>query len=641
MAAQSSVGMGLTALVWAHPMRPRAASLLVLASVWLAVFCPMTAEFLNGLDIPTLPDHAKHLIEASAVLAGIAAIVSRRPLSMIVGFVGAATLTVAPRYILDSDWDLAGANLAFDGLVIGLSYHTRRSCGADAPSEERGWRYDDIAIFLIVTFLAAMVCTYVLGRHTNSGDEWADTYQAALFVRGRAYEPVPECAEAFRSFWVYQYDGRSFAQYTPGWPLFMAPFIPLHCVWLAAPVALALLAVAAARLARRGAAGFSRGTTPPSARDVRAAGWVGAAAASLGSTMLINGGSRYPHVFVAAMFAWTVEELFVLCDPKISHRAQWIAGVLVGTTSSLTVAARPADGIALAVGPFLYFLYATIRRRVGLRAVAAAVLAGSFWAVLCLVIMHAQVGKWFKTGYSLTELYYPWNKLDFSVPKPDELRASIPLAAGSYCWWPASPALGLAGLAAVRGRARRIAFVMVTSFVPFLAFYTLFEVGRHWDAGYGPRYELPCVVAMAVGTAVIFAELCALARNHATRSPLARGGPLALALTAALVGIVRIAPLVYPYNASDVREHNLLNIALEKAQFKHTIVIAKDAIANIDSLDLTENLPLSVYPDQEVLIARSPNPASDECVRRSFPDWTIVVADRRLNSVWFHPLGQR
>ncbi len=37
------------------------------------------------------------------------------------------------------------------------------------------------------------------------------------------------------------------------------------------------------------------------------------------ATMLTNGGSRYPHLFVAAMFAWAAEGLFAVTDLRAVH----------------------------------------------------------------------------------------------------------------------------------------------------------------------------------------------------------------------------------------------------------------------------------------------------------------------------------
>ena len=658
MAAQASVGLTVTALLWARPVRPRIATGLLLAATWVAVLSPVDQEFLTGIGFTMGPAHFKHALRLSAVLAGVGALLSRRVLLAVLGVLGAVGLWVVRNYITDSDWDVAGANLAFVGLLVGAHYRSSRSereLGAIEPFSRflpGAFARDDLMLFALATSLAAIVATVVMSRHTNSGDEWANTYQAALFMKGRAYETVPTCADAFRSYWVYQYKGRSFAQYTPGWPLFMAPFVALRAVWLAAPATLGVLAVGVARVSRRAAAGFSAGTAGPSGKEIRAAGWFGALTVMLGSTMLLNAGSRYPHVFVAAMFVWSVEALLSIAsrlrpdeppgaretDTVRPGRDGWLKGALLGTTAALMIAARPADGLTLGVGLFAYFVVALARRRLGLWAVVSAAVAFVAWGVLSLVILHAQVGQWFKTGYSITELYYPWNKLTFSAPKPDEIRAGFPLASGSYCWWPCAPAIGLAGLASLRGRARRIAFVMFASFVPFFTFYTLFDIGRHGDFGYGPRYEFPCVVPMAIGAGVLMARLWAQAsRRILAKSALSMGGPLALALTAGIIGLVRIAPLVYPGATSEIHDHNLLQEAIVKAKLHNTVIIAKDGISNVDSMDLTEDLPLQFYPDQDVLIARSASDASNDCVRKEFAHRTILIAEKVKDEVRLRP----
>jgi len=262
------------------------------------------------------------------------------------------------------------------------------------------------------------------------------------------------------------------------------------------------------------------------------------------------------------------------------------------------------------------------------------VIGFALWAGLVLVIMRLQVGVWFKTGYSLVETIYPWNRLDFSVPKPDEFRTGFPLATGSYCWWPCSPAIGLAGLAALRGRGRRVAFILVASMIPFVGFYTMFELGRHGDFGYGPRYQFPVVVPMAVGTGAILAQLWGQARRlSGAMGSFRRLAPLALALTAAISGVLGIAPLVYPANSIDVHEHNRLQDALAKTDLHHVVVLARQEIANIDSMDLTENLPLQYYPDQDVLVARTITPQSDVCVREHFRDrpiWRAVLVGTQV-----------
>ena len=58
---------------------------------------------------------------------------------------------------------------------------------------------------------------------------------------------IPPCASMFENYWVFRHEGRAFSQYTPGWPLFMAPFSRLGVIYLAGPVMAGILAVGIGR----------------------------------------------------------------------------------------------------------------------------------------------------------------------------------------------------------------------------------------------------------------------------------------------------------------------------------------------------------------------------------------------------------
>ena len=469
------------------------------------------------------------------------------------------------------------------------------------------------------------MCWLVLHGRTDSADEWANTFQAAAFAKLHAYGGLPHCPEAFRNFYVFQYLGRSFAQYTPGWPFFMTPFVALHLAWLAGPASLGVLAVGVARLGRRATAGFARGADPTAAAQVRAGGIFAAVVLALSWMVLINGASRYPHVFVAAMFAWSLEALCRVSDPTLSHDDQKKWGAVLGGCAALMLTARPGDGATLGFGLFVYFVYAVIRRRVGWRSAAMGAAVAGFVGGLTLVILRLQLGRWFQTGYSLTETFYPWAKMAWSLPKPNEYKWGIPLAAGLYCWWPCAPAVGLAGIAALQGRARRLGFVFCLGVLPLVFLCTLNEFGRGYDFGYGPRYEFPLVVPMAVGAGVIFADLWMRATLAAhgriggfAASALNLGGPFVLALAAVIVGVVRVAPNLYPFTYQDVHLHNRLREAIDAADLHNAIVFGGIGLNTTDPLDLTENLPLDLYPNQDVLIAIDRGPDETRCVQEKY-----------------------
>lgn len=632
MAAQASVGVVLGAAVWARRPRPWPAMVFLLAAIALVVLAPVDGEFLRGMGMKIEPTHVKKVLKIAAAFATVAAVVSRRWRVVAVAVLGEAVLWPITDYIQDSDSELAAVHLALLGLLVGLyrpSPVVAVANESDTPkarlpssdgSDRLDWRVDDIVIFAASMAAACLTCWLVLHGHTNSGDEWADTFQAALFAKLHASSGIPHCAEAFRSFYVFQYLGRSFAQYTPGWPYFMTPFVALHLPWLAGPASFGLLTVGVARLGRRAAAGFPVGGEVPSIAHVRAGGIFAALALGLGAMTLINGASRYPHVFEAALFAWCLEALCRVAEPGRPAEDQQRWGAVLGATGALLLATRPGDGATLGVGLLVYFVYALARRRMGWRALAVALAVGGFIGGLTLVILRLQVGRWFKTGYSLTETFYPWLKMAWSVPKPNEYKWGIPIAAGSYCWWPCSPAVGLAGLAALEGRARRLAFVFFLSAVSLVLLCTLTELGRGFDLGYGPRYELPLVVPMAVGTGVILAQLWTRARaSVAGVSPLALGGPAAIALAAVVVGVVRIAPYLYPETYGDLHGHNRLREAIDQSKDLHNaIVLAGEGFNTTDPLDLTENLPLDLYPNQDVLIAIDRGPEETRCVQERY-----------------------
>jgi hypothetical protein len=631
MAAQTSVALVLGALLWFRRLGSWSTTLLLLVAIAISVTAPIDGEFLSGIGITVDVGHVQRELKLAAALAMVSTLLARRPLLVAVAALGEAALWVVTGYVQHSEAELAGAHLAFFGLLIGLHWRTRPSVfsatRASVSEPSNGAWVDDAAALLLGTLAGALMCRVLLHGWTDSGDEWANTFQAALFAKMRAYGSVPHCSEAFRMFWVFQYLGRSFAQYTPGWPLFMAPFVRSGVAWLAGPASLGLLAAGVTRLGRRAASGFTPGTQSPSAAHVRAAGRLAALAVLLGSTMLINGGSRYPHLFVAATFAWSVEALFVISTATLAARRQWTWGTVLGASAAFLLATRPSDGCTLGIGLFSYFCYALVRRRMGWRAIAGAAIAFGAIGGLTLVILRLQLGRWFATGYSISALIYPWNRVEWSLPQPDEYKWGIRLATGAYCWWPCSPAIGLAGIAALRGRSQRMGFVFFLSYVPFIAFYTLLVIGRGVDFGYGPRYSLPCVVPMAVGTGVVLAQLWTAARARWTETrALDVGGPAAIAFVAVLLGVVRIAPLVYPATYADVQNHSRLHEALALLHLRSAVVFAGAGLTNTDLMDLPENLPLELYPDQDLLIAIDRGPELERCVRELYPTRSLYRA---------------
>jgi len=622
MAAQVAVGVALTAIALHKPASRVSAAFFTLA-IWLAVVAPMEGNVLRGVGIHLATagnERMVYVLRWATVLAGIGALFTRRLGAIVVGVIGGALVFWVAGKITESDWDVAAFHIAFFGLLIGVAKRARTvATGVASRSPSLVYEIDDLVFFGVAVILATIVCFVVLHAETDSADEWSYTYQAAIFARGRAYAEAPPCWYAFQNFWVFEASGRNFSQYTPGWPLFMAPFFLLRVVWLAAPVSLGLFVVGVARLARRAAAGFSRGTTPPSASQVRAAGWFAALATMLSATMLINGGSRFPHIFVGATFAWAVEWLCAMTSGDLPRDRQWKLGLACGAVAMITTATRPPDGLTLGIGMLAYAAYALAKGKLPWRALAGTLVSFAVVAGFTLVVLRLQLGKWFATGYSLNDVFHPWNHFGYSVPDWKDLKAALPFATGSYCWLPCSPAIGLAGFALMHGSARRIAVILFVSSLAFVGFYEAIEFGRHLNFGYGPRFQLPLVVPMAVGTGVAMANLWSTARlRHGALRAIQAGGPLAAAIAAALVGVGRIAPLLYPFAHQSVMTHDALHEALEAAHLKNALVYVT-RLNNTDVRDMTENLPLDLYPDQDVVVAIDVSPNLHRCVENAYP----------------------
>jgi hypothetical protein len=630
--AQSSVALVLTAIACSRPSRPIASTGVLVVAVWWAALLPMEPQLLEAFGVTSGPHAYLWSLRAVETLATIAALLSGRPATIAFAVVAQVALSKISAYVVGSDWELAALHLAVLGAFVGLQARARdddvSALGAGAQlserHDERSFLAHDLRWLAIANLLAIVVSMGVLEQSIDSSDEWAYTFQAAVFAKAHAFAPAPPCTTAFRNFWVFNWMGRQFSQYTPGWPLFMAPFALLGIAQFAAATSLGLLVVGVARLARRAAR--ESGHAP---RAVAAAGTFAAACATLSSTLLVNGASRFPHVYAAALLAWGVEAACATVDACRSGKARSQIGwsVLFGACAASLWATRPGEGTVSAVGLGLYGLYALARGRVSSRALAGSVGAAAAVVGLTLVILRLQLGSWFKTGYSLTPSIYPWANWGFSWPKPGDWRYGIPIANGSYCWWPLSPAVGIAGLVTLRGRATRIAFMVGGAGVALFTFFAMSEFGRGWDWGYGPRFHLAVVVPMAVGTGVALGPLWWRARRHGLSAPRLAAAPLALAAVAVVFGALRLAPLVYPPNTASVHNLNGLSKEIRRSAIHHAVVLLPGGVGwPNDGLDLTTNLPVSLYPTQDVLIAMDKAPGSRQCLRENYPDRAFYTA---------------
>jgi hypothetical protein len=641
--AAGSVAATLGAVLWARPLPRRLSNALFVAGVATTALLAWRPELHAAVAPVRLPLPGVWL-QFGATLTTLALLYSRPRGLGVVAASGQYALFWLGCWVAGSNDELMCAYLAWYGALLGA--HALGSVPARTNLERPprlSYPVQDTVIFLCTVALAAYVTAHVFEYVVYNGDEVAYGYQANVYSHLRAYGPVPPCASMFENYWIFRYQGRSFSQYTPGWPLFMAPFDRLHIVWLAGPVMGGILAVAIARLSRRLAWGLG-GTWDESERIVAVAGPLGAILSMLGPSLLLNAGSRFSHTMVAACFAWAVESAAEIATPRLPRSRAWLFGVMLGSATALGLATRPADGGFLGIGVFVYFVQALLRRRIALPAFIGTCLGFAFFGGLTAVILRLQLGTWFATGYSVTPLFHSEGTLVLAFPLPHQLKYGIPLATGSYCWWPIAPALAAVGLVRALGtRARGVAFMLPTSALCLVGFYSFVAFGRGSDDGLGPRYVMPIVVAIGAGTGACLAPiihrlLAAVRSLDLSRLLSVRAyAPGLLALASALYGVVKIAPRTYPVA---YQEHHASTAPLRMAREKHL----KNAIVLIHPEDaiqgwwnLNQNPPMDPNPD--VLFLAWHNPLDEVCVRTHFPGrtWYRAHVDDRLTPLSADP----
>jgi len=629
------IGVALTAVVWSRTFRTRAATAAFSGAIAIAALLPAFIPQLGSVspNLTVMP-----ILQVSASLATLAIFFGQRAnwfkALAVLGQVALLELTL---YVRESDYELAFLHLFWYGILVGV--HLLWAAPPTPPLVDgelpprRSFAVQELIVFVLTVGLAFLVTNLVFGRLIYNGDEVANTYQAHVYGHLRAYGPTPPCASMFENYWVFRHEGRTFSQYTPGWPMFMGIFARLGAISLAGPVMAGIAAIGIGRLSRRVAADL--GATPQSSqRIVAIASVLGPLSALLGPSMLLNGASRFSHTMVCACFAWAIESLCIVSDPNNSRLRTWLSGFALGSAASLMLATRPTDGATLGVGLFLYFAWAAFRRRISWRGWVGTTLGFATFGGLTAVLLRLQLGHWFQTAYVLAPSIHWEAKFILSLPQPNELKFGVPLATGAYCWWPAAPALGIAGLIrALGGRERRVAFMLLVGGSALLGFYYFVQFGRGTDDGLGPRYHLPLVVAMATGGAALLAPLFASIPFGKVAAPSAWLWTLlgSLPVAAAIAyGVVRIAPLLYPVAEREYSYGSAPIRGARKLGLKNAIVMILPGHSTDNETNLAQNSPMDPNPDVLFLIRRSK--ADEACALEHFPGrtWYRAGTDENL-----------
>ncbi len=599
MAAQTSVGIALSAVIWRRPLSNLASTVGLLVAIWLSIVAPIAPETLVSIGAKFTVEQRIPLLNLAAAIGTVAIALSRPRWLAIVALAGNLGLVWCGGHITDSDTEFAGLHLVWFAVLYALHWRANRPWErpreptTSMPSRTK----EDFVIFGAALTLALLVGYFIIERVCDSADEWAYQWQALALARFKAYAPVPKCETALASHWIFNHENRWFAMYMPGWPIFLAPFARAGVAWLASPIAFALMVLGIARVARR--------------LGGDAAGRIAALAAGLGSSTLFNAASLYCHCFVAAGVIWTIEAVCATSAIDVTRRAQWLYGLVIGSGIGLAISTRPTDAAILGAGAFLVFAHGLVRRKIGWRVLVTATLSFALFTGLTLVILRLQLGVWFKTGYGIAEKYYWWTKIVMDVPARDAWKYGLPFMTVAYCFFPAAAALGAAGLVFA---GRRISFMFALATVGHLAFYVACAFGRYRDYGYGPRYHLALVMPMAIGAGVLLAPLFKGLRAPRLSSIVhAEQGPAAMVVVAAVLGLLRIAPLLYSHAYHPPRSALARAIAREKPT--HAVIVIPSGATAQGPLVSVQNDPFD--PDPQVVLVSSDQA---ECVHEVYKD---------------------
>ncbi|HEX7980568.1 MAG TPA: hypothetical protein VF461_18335, partial [Gemmatimonadaceae bacterium] len=198
-----------------------------------------------------------------------------------------------------------------------------------------------IAAALVLATIAVVVVRTRLVDHWISIDEVIYSLQAHLFVQGDYRWHLDEGVQRFLTLpLMAQTPAGPYAQYTPGYPAILAPFVALGAPLVSGGVLGAVAVASTYMLGRRFASAF-----------------VGVVAAALLAThfLFLEYASRYLS-HVAAMAAIVSAAWLLLTPPSATWKRRVAEGVLAGMLIGITVTIRPVTGIALGLSLWLWLL---------------------------------------------------------------------------------------------------------------------------------------------------------------------------------------------------------------------------------------------------------------------------------------------
>ncbi len=379
-----------------------------------------------------------------------------------------------------------------------------------------------LLLAIAATTAYAIIGLAVFSRRPLHVDELTQAFQARILAGGHLWLPTGEPVEFFSELLVVNRDGRSFAQFPPGWPVHLALGYLVHAPWLVAPLCGGLAILALDQLLR--ASGDTHGTRLAALVLFTVSPWVA-----------FNFASWMNH---APTTLWLLAGLAATCTAQVRQsRPPWLylAG---GLAFGIAFTIRPVDALAFLIPVAAWLGLELVRRRLTwlpgtLFVAGVAVPAAGFLAYNAATTGHAlllgyevQWGVAHRLGFHAA----PWGP-------PHTPTRGWELVSRYYrqLQWamyesPVSALIAPALALVLMRKFRAIDVVLLGSTVLLsLAYFAYWFEADHL----GPRYLFPLAPIVVIWTARLPGILCA------------RGAPRWLAAsTAALIGVNLIAGLI-------------------------------------------------------------------------------------------------
>ncbi|MFI5235855.1 MAG: hypothetical protein ACHQXA_09105, partial [Gemmatimonadales bacterium] len=252
------------------------------------------------------------------------------------------------------------------------------------------------AVVAAIAFVVyALVARFVLGGHPLLIDEIIESYQALLYAGGHLSAPLPAHPEFWSAIHLIDFPDKVYSQFPAGGPAVLALGLLLGVPWITGPLAAAGSVLLFGLCLRR----------------LESAPGTALAALllfALAPFTVFMAGSMMNHVpTLLGLLAGSAGLAAMLLEP----RARLGAGFLCGLGFGVAAAIRPPDAVAFALPAAIWLLAGIRGRRVGVGALAAAVVGFLLPVGGLLYVNWMTTGAPLRFGYEV--LWGPSHALGF------------------------------------------------------------------------------------------------------------------------------------------------------------------------------------------------------------------------------------